>query len=68
MSTTVTLPNPITMPANVSGSVLKSVGAELAAYLPANDTPWWKKRNLLLLNYCMFSLLLLSSGNGYDGA
>ncbi|KAK3698996.1 hypothetical protein LTR37_016687 [Vermiconidia calcicola] len=52
------------MPANV----LKSVGAELAQHLPANDKPWWKKRNLLQLNFCLVSIFILSSGNGYDGS
>lgn len=46
----------------------KSVGVELAAVLPANDKPWYKKRNLIILNYCIGSLFLLSSGNGHEGS
>jgi MFS family permease len=46
----------------------KSVGAEFAALLPANDKAWYKKPTLLYLNFCLFSLFLLSSGNGYDGS
>ncbi|KAG4436541.1 hypothetical protein IFR05_007979 [Cadophora sp. M221] len=52
----------------VSNSNQKSVGAELAAVLPANDIAWYKKPNLLYLNFCLFSLFMLSSGNGYDGS
>ncbi|KFZ23892.1 hypothetical protein V502_01620 [Pseudogymnoascus sp. VKM F-4520 (FW-2644)] len=47
---------------------IKSVGAEFAALLPANDKAWYKKPNLLYLNFCLFSLFLLSSGNGYEGS
>ncbi|KAH6695665.1 general substrate transporter [Plectosphaerella plurivora] len=46
----------------------KSVGVELAAVLPQNDKPWYKKRNLIFLNFCLGSLFLLSSGNGYEGS
>ncbi|KAF5025495.1 hypothetical protein F66182_2400 [Fusarium sp. NRRL 66182] len=49
-------------------NVSKSVGAELAAVLPVNDKPWYKKRNLLYLNFCNVSLFLLASGNGYEGS
>jgi hypothetical protein len=46
----------------------KSIGAEFAALLPENDKAWYKKPTLLYLNFCLFSLFLLSSGNGYDGS
>ena len=46
----------------------KSVGAELAALLPADEKAWYKKANMVYLNFCLFSLFLLSSGNGYDGS
>ncbi|KAK4496698.1 hypothetical protein PRZ48_012681 [Zasmidium cellare] len=49
-------------------SNLASVGAELAAHLPSDDKPWWKKRNLVWLNFSLMSIFLLSSGNGYDGS
>ena len=52
----------------MSAKILKSVGAELAATLPANDKPWYKKPNLVKLNFCLMSIFLLSSGNGYDGS
>lgn len=52
----------------MSASTLKSVGAELAAVLPVNDKPWYKKRNLIRLNFCLICLFILSSGNGYDGS
>ncbi|KAH8801415.1 general substrate transporter [Xylogone sp. PMI_703] len=52
----------------MTASTFKSVGAELAAVLPPDDAPWYKKRNQLLLNFCIMSLFLLSSGNGYDGS
>lgn len=51
----------------MSANVLKAVGPELAAMLPAHDRPWYKKKNLSFLNLCIFSLFLLSSANGYDG-
>lgn len=35
--------------------------------LPNDGIPWYKQRHLLLLNYCVLSLCLLSAANGYDG-
>ncbi|KAH8658538.1 general substrate transporter [Ilyonectria robusta] len=52
----------------MTASTFKSVGPELAALLPPNDTPWYKKRNQVFLNFCLACLFLLSSGNGYDGS
>jgi MFS family permease len=46
----------------------KAVGPELAAFLPVSTTPWYKKSELLYLNFCLISLFLLSSSNGYDGS
>ncbi|KAL1636199.1 hypothetical protein SLS58_009893 [Diplodia intermedia] len=46
----------------------KVVGAELAAVLPADQPPWYRQRNLLRLNFCLISLILFSSANGYDGS
>ncbi|KKY28048.1 putative sugar transporter [Diplodia seriata] len=46
----------------------KVVGAELAAVLPADQPPWYRRRNLLRLNFCLISLILFSSANGYDGS
>lgn len=47
---------------------IKSVGAELAAVLPQDDTPWYKKSHLVKLNFSIFCLVLFSSANGYDGS
>lgn len=52
----------------MTANTFKSVGAELAAVLPPNDKPWFRKRNQVYLNFCIMSLFLLSSGNGYDGS
>ncbi|KAH6989941.1 general substrate transporter [Ilyonectria destructans] len=52
----------------MTASTFKSVGPELAAILPPNDIPWYKKRNQVFLNFCLICLFLLSSGNGYDGS
>jgi MFS family permease len=52
----------------MASSNSKSVGVELAAVLPKNDKHWWKKPNLIFLNFCLGSLFLLSSGNGYEGS
>lgn len=52
----------------MTANTFKSVGAELASVLPSNDKPWYKKRNQVYLNFCIMSLFLLSSGNGYDGS
>lgn len=49
-------------------NTFKSVGSELASVLPKNDKPWYKKQNLRRLNFCILSLFLLSSANGYDGS
>jgi hypothetical protein len=49
-------------------SHLKGVGAELAAVLPDDDLPWYKKKHLVRLNACVISLIVLSSANGYDGS
>ncbi|RDW80286.1 hypothetical protein BP6252_04924 [Coleophoma cylindrospora] len=49
-------------------SATNAVGAELAAVLPSNRIPWWKRGNLLRLNFTIFSLCLLSSAGGYDGS
>lgn len=52
----------------MTANIYKSVGAELAAVLPVDGKPWYKKRNQVFLNFCIMSLFLLSSGNGYDGS
>ena len=47
---------------------LKSVGEELAAVLPEDGIPWYKKAHLRRLNFSVFCLVLYSSANGYDGS
>lgn len=49
-------------------STLKSVGTELAAVLPQDTRPWFMKPHLRSLNYFVFSMIILSSANGYDGS
>lgn len=51
----------------MTSGLSNSLGQDLASVLPPNDKPWYKKRNQLILNFCLGSLFLLSSGNGYDG-
>ncbi|KAL1845006.1 hypothetical protein VTK73DRAFT_1348 [Phialemonium thermophilum] len=43
------------------------VGEGLAQVLPDDGIPWYRHSHLLLLNYYLFSLTLLSAANGYDG-
>lgn len=45
-----------------------AVGDALAAVLPKDDIPWYRKSHLLRLNYLALSLGLLSAANGYDGS
>ncbi|WQF79377.1 Putative major facilitator, sugar transporter, major facilitator superfamily [Colletotrichum destructivum] len=46
----------------------QSISPELAAVLPNNDTPWYKQKHLIWLNfYCIF-LAFLCAANGYDGS
>jgi MFS family permease len=51
-----------------SSSGRKTVGAELAAVLPDDPRPWFKQPHLLKLNFCILSLVMFSSANGYDGS
>lgn len=51
-----------------AGMASKAVGADMAAVLPQDGRPWYKKTHLLKLNFCMLSLILFSSSNGYDGS
>lgn len=46
----------------------KSVGQELAAVLPDDSRPWYRKSHLLRLNYTICSMIILASANGYDGS
>lgn len=46
----------------------RGVGPEMAAVLPTDTIPWYKKKNLLLLNFSLFCLIMFSSANGYDGS
>ncbi|KAL0939877.1 sugar transporter [Colletotrichum truncatum] len=46
----------------------KAVGHELASVLPNDGVPWWKKRHLIKLNFCIASFMLFTSSNGFDGS
>ncbi|KAL3460373.1 general substrate transporter [Aspergillus heterothallicus] len=45
----------------------RSVGPELAALLPDDGVPFYRKKHLLRLNLSLFCLFLLSASDGYDG-
>ncbi|KAI9167959.1 sugar transporter [Paramyrothecium foliicola] len=45
-----------------------SVGEDLARVLPDDGIPWYKKKNLLLLNFLAVNMGLLAAANGYDGS
>lgn len=45
-----------------------ALGPELAACMPKDGIPWYKKKHLLKLNFCMFCLFMFASANGYDGS
>lgn len=47
---------------------LRAVGPELAAALPKDGTPWYRKSHLRRLNFSSLSLALLASANGFDGS
>lgn len=49
-------------------STSNAIGVDLARVLPNDGVPWYRKKHLLFLNYCAFSLALLSAANGYDGS
>ncbi|KAH6879481.1 sugar transporter [Thelonectria olida] len=52
-----------------SGSASRAaVGEDLARVLPDDGTPWYKKKNLVWLNYYAISMGLLAAANGYDGS
>jgi MFS family permease len=46
---------------------VSAIGEDLARLLPDNG-PWYKQRHLLLLNFYVFSMCLLTAANGYDGS
>lgn len=46
----------------------RGIGAALAAVLPQDGLRWWQKPYLVYLNFCIVSLFLFSSANGYDGS
>ncbi|KAK5116572.1 hypothetical protein LTR85_009197 [Meristemomyces frigidus] len=52
----------------MSTSNRKAVGDELLAVLPQDERAWYTKGHLLKLNFCLVSLVLFSSANGYDGS
>lgn len=49
-------------------SPFNSIDNELLSILPSDGKPWYKKPHLIKLNFCIFSLILFSSANGYDGS
>ncbi|KAM0548769.1 hypothetical protein ACHAPJ_009765 [Fusarium lateritium] len=48
--------------------IAKATGTELAAVLPGDGTPWYKRKHLVKVNYCVISLMLFSGSNGFDGS
>jgi hypothetical protein len=46
----------------------KAIGPDLAAVLPNDNIPWYKKPHLIRLNFTLFCLVLFASANGYDGS
>ncbi|KAL1864986.1 hypothetical protein VTK73DRAFT_5536 [Phialemonium thermophilum] len=46
----------------------EGAGWNLQSVLPADDTPWYRKRHLLLLNLCLLVPCMSSTTNGYDGS
>jgi hypothetical protein len=46
----------------------RGLNTDLAAILSSDSVPWCKKKHLLHLNFCLFSIFLLFSSNGYDGS
>ncbi|KAJ8114437.1 hypothetical protein OPT61_g3684 [Boeremia exigua] len=48
-------------------SFAMGVNNELAAVLP-DDKPWYTKSHLVKLHFCILSLTMFSSANGYDGS
>lgn len=48
--------------------IRKPVNEALAAVLPADGTPWYRKAHLVRLNLAILSLILLSATYGYDGS
>jgi MFS family permease len=46
----------------------KAVGKDLAAVLPDDTRPWYRQSHLIKLNFCILSLIMFSSANGYDGS
>jgi hypothetical protein len=49
-------------------STTQAVGAELAAVLPNDGIPWYKKPHLLRLSFSIISIVLFSTANGCDGS
>ena len=45
-----------------------AVGEDLARVLPDDNTPWYRKGHLVLLNYYVLCMILLAAANGYDGS
>lgn len=52
---------------NGEPDVVSPVG-NVSNVLPQDGKAWWKKPHLLKLNFYIFSFILFSSSNGYDGA
>ncbi|OJJ03930.1 hypothetical protein ASPVEDRAFT_54217 [Aspergillus versicolor CBS 583.65] len=52
---------------NGEPDVVSPVG-DVSNVLPQDGKAWWKKPHLLKLNFYIFSFVLFSASNGYDGA
>ncbi|KAK5709607.1 hypothetical protein LTR17_019636 [Elasticomyces elasticus] len=45
-----------------------AVGSELLTVLPKDGRKWYSKGFMVYLQFCIFSLVMFSSANGYDGS
>lgn len=51
----------------ISESQKKAVSEAILAVLPDDPRPWYRVPHLRYLNFCLLSLVLVSSTNGSDG-
>ncbi|OQO06602.1 hypothetical protein B0A48_08387 [Cryoendolithus antarcticus] len=46
----------------------QAVGNDLLAVLPNDGRKWYQRGHIVYLQFCLFSLIMFSSANGYDGS